>query len=122
MIDSRSRRNSSIDIRGVFEDQSTSSGGVPQSQNISECQYNNPRQTLVVASHQNCVNDHNELDTVCPRYNAVFGVHDIEPRCEARYRKCVALAVHVQTYTVYTKCAMSLSIVWKIHHVTSVGI
>ncbi len=48
-------------------------------------------QYLVIATHQNCANNHNELDTVCRRYNAVFGVHDIESRREARYSKCVAV-------------------------------
>ena len=46
---------------------------------------------VVIATHQNCVNNHNELDTVCRRYNAVFGVHDIESRCEARYSKYFAV-------------------------------
>ena len=53
----------------------------------------------------------------------MFVVHDIEPRCEARYSKCVAvfnapMDVH-KTGTVFTNCAVSLSIGWKIHHVTS---
>ena len=46
---------------------------------------------IVIAIHQNCVNNHNELDTVCRRYNAVFGVHDIESCCEAGYSKCLAV-------------------------------
>ena len=101
----------------------TSSSCVSKSQHISECQYNNSRLTLVVATRQNCVINHNELDTVCPRYNAVFGVHDIEPRCEERYSECVAVLYrHVQTYIVYTEYAVSLSIGWKIHHASSIGI
>ena len=69
------------------------------------------------------MNNRNELDTVWPRYNGVFGVHDTEPRCEAWYSECVAaLYHHVQTDTVYTKYAVILSIGWKIHHATSIGI
>ena len=47
-----------------FEDELTSSSCVPKSQHISECQYNNSRLTQVVATHQNCVNDHNEWDSL----------------------------------------------------------
>ena len=42
-------------------------------------------QYLVIATHQNCVNNHDELDTVCRHYNAMFGVHDIESRCGHRF-------------------------------------
>ena len=89
--------NSSIKVFSVFEDELTSSGGVPKSQHISECQYNNPRLILVLSSHSSKLwNNHNELDTVCPRYNAVFGVHHIEPLCEDRCSECVvALYRHV---------------------------
>ena len=52
------------------------------------------------------MNNHNELDTVCPRYNEVLGVHDIEPHCEEWHSECVAVLYHhVQTYIVYTKYA-----------------
>ena len=110
--------HSSIKVFSVFEDELTSSGGVPKSQHISECQYNNPGLILVLSSHSSKLwNNHNELDTVSPRYNAVCGVHHIEPRCEDRRSKCVvALYRHVQTYNVYTNYAVSLSIGWKFHH------
>ena len=69
------------------------------------------------------MNNNNELDTVFPRYNAVFEVHDIEPHCEAWCSECVAVLYrHVQTYIVYTKYAVSLSIGWKIHYATFIGI
>ena len=102
----------------------TSYGGVPKlqhNQNVSS----NPRLTLVVATHQNHVNNHNELDTVCPHYNAMFGVHDIEPRHEASWHNSKCVAVFTAMYirpTVYTKYAVSLSLGWKIHRVTSIGI
>ena len=88
----------------------------------------NPMLTLVVATHQNHVNNHNELDTVCPHYNAMFGVHDIE-----RFNRVMrhhGITANVLPYlppctydlTVYTKYAVSLSLGWKIHRVTSIGI
>ena len=90
-------------------------------QNVSS----NPRLTLVVATHQNHVNNHNELDTVCPHYNVMFGVHDIEPRHEVSWHNSKCVAVFTAMYirpTVYTKYAVSLSLGWKIHRVTSIGI
>ena len=52
----------------------------------------------ILATHQNCVNNHDELDTVCRHYNAMFGVHDIESRCEVLYSKCVAVFTATAMY------------------------
>ena len=57
------------------------------------------------------MNNHNELDTVCRRYNAVFGVHNIESRCEARYSKC---------FEVFTANAMYIRpILFTLKHICS---
>ena len=81
-------------------------------------------QYLVIVTHQNCVNNHDELDIVCRHYNAMFAVHDIESRCEARYSKCVAVFTVTAMYIrpiLFTLniCSEPLLLGWKINHVTS---